>query len=176
MKSSVLYTALAVGIVLLVSAAWAEVEPKVGSTKWQLDFEFHDPQRISVRLPGEDHETTYWYLLYTVTNDTGKDVQFYPSFHVVTDSLQTVECGANIPPRVFDHIKARHVKEFPFLAPQKKVTGPLLQGKGNARTSAAIFEMFDPEANRFTIYVSGLSGEIARVTNPAFYNSKTKSE
>ncbi len=176
MKTSVFLTALVLGVGVFAVAGWAGPEPAVSSTKWQLDFEFHDPQRISLPLPGDDHDTTYWYLLYTATNNTGKDAQFYPSVELVTSSLQTVEAGANIPPRVFDHIKARHVKEYPFIAPQRKVTGPLLQGKGNARTTAAIFEMFDTEANQFTVYVSGLSGEIARVANPAFDRSQPKSE
>jgi hypothetical protein len=146
------------------------------SSPWQLDFNFHDPQRISVQLPGHERVTTYWYVLFTVTNNTGRDVEFYPSFRLVTDTLQAVEGGANIDPRVYGAIAARHKKEHPFFAPPAKITGPLLQGEDNARTSAAVFRTFDPSANGFTIYISGLSNEISRVPNPDFQDKTKESE
>jgi len=165
------------GVWLLVAGA-AVGQPAAGpsGSDWQLDFDFHDPQRIQVQLPGGEQPTTFWYVLYTVTNRTGRDVQFFPSFALVTDSLQTVEAGSDIPPRVFDQIKARHVKEFPFIAAQRDVTGPLLQGEGNARTSVAIFRDFDPEASAFTIYASGAAGRVERVANPAFDASRDESD
>jgi hypothetical protein len=147
-----------------------------GSKFWQLDFNFHDPQRISVQLPGHAKPATYWYVLFTVTNNTGRDVELYPSFRLVTDTLQVVEGGANIDPRVYGAIAARHKKEYPFFAPPSKITGPLLQGEDNARTSAAVFRTFDPSANGFTIYVSGLSNEISRVPNPDFQDKAEESE
>ena len=112
MRKSFILATLAVSVVGATTAVAAPGPvPAVGSTKWQLDFEFHDPQRISVQLPGDAEAKTFWYLLYTVTNNTGADVQYYPSVDLVTDSLQTVEAGAGIPPRVFDQIKARHVQQ-----------------------------------------------------------------
>ncbi|UCF33168.1 MAG: hypothetical protein JSV78_12620 [Phycisphaerales bacterium] len=146
------------------------------SSSWQLDFNFHDPQRISVQLPGHERAATYWYVLFTVTNNTGQDAEFYPSFRLVTDTLQVVEGGANIDPRVYGAIAARHKKEYPFFAPPAKITGPLLQGEDNARTSAAVFRTFDPSANGFTIYVGGLSSEISRVPNPDFQDKTEESE
>ena len=86
----------------LVILAWAAVAgtaagssasaPRVGlaADGWQLDFEFHDPTRITLTLPGEAEPTTFWYLLYTVTNNTGREVEFYPTFHLVTDTLGLV--------------------------------------------------------------------------------------
>lgn len=144
--------------------------PRAGlvASTWQLGFDFHDPQRIAVRLPGDDHATTFWYVLYRVTNHTGKDVEFYPSFRVVTDTLEVVEGGAGISPSVYDAIAARHKKEFPFFDAPAKVSGPLMQGTVNSRTSAAVFRTFDTNAAGFKLYVSGLSGDIERVTNPVF--------
>lgn len=135
---------------------------------WQLDVRFYDPQRISLRLPGDVQETTFWYLLYEVTNRTGKDVDFYPSIRLITSTLEVVEAGANIHPMVYDAVAARHRNEFPFLAPPAKITGRLLQGRENARASVAIFRTFDPEASSFTVFAAGFSGELRRVTNPAF--------
>lgn len=143
---------------------------------WQLDLEFFDPQRITLRLPGESAPTTYWYLLYRVTNNTGQDVQYYPTFRLVTDTLEVVEGGNQISPTVYDAIYERHRREFPFFAPPWKVTGPLLQGRENARVSAAVFRTFDAEASSFTIFISGLSGRIERISNPGFDPGAEESE
>jgi len=152
--------------------------PQTGvlSSSWQFEFKFYDPQRIALRLPGDDHPTTFWYMLFEVTNNTGEDREFYPSFRLVTDTLQVVEGGADISPGVYDAIITRHKAEFPFLAPPTKVTGLLLQGEENARASMAVFRAFNPEASGFTIYVSGLSGDIQRVANPSFDTKQPESE
>jgi hypothetical protein len=147
-----------------------------GGPSWQLDFSFHDPQRISIQHPGDERPTVYWYALFTVVNNTGRDVEFYPSFNLVTDTLEVVEGGADINPRVYDAIAARHEREYPFFAPPSKITGLLLRGADNARTSAAVFRMFDPSSNNFTVYIAGLSGQISRVPNPEFDDQREESE
>jgi hypothetical protein len=158
--------------VLLSGAAAAPVKGGSTTSSWQLDVTFHDPQRIAFRLPGDGYETTFWYMLYRVTNNTQRDVEFYPSFRLVTDTLQVVEGGADISPSVYDAIEARHKREFPFLAAPAKVTGRLLQGEENARASVAVFRMFDKAASSFTIYGSGFSSEVRRIANPAFVDSR----
>lgn len=152
---------------MLAVPGGAAPQAEIFSTKWQLDFAFHDVQRISLVLPGDSQPTTFWYLLFEAANLTGRDVEFYPSFELVTDTLQVVEGGANISPSVYDAIAARHKNEFPFFVPPARITGALLQGRENARASAAVFRTFDSSAARFTVYVSGLSGELVRVSNPA---------
>jgi len=156
-------------LLVLVFCGPAIAAPEVGAIArtWQLDFEFYDPQRITVPLAGEAAPATYWYLFYKVTNNTGRDVEFFPSFRLVTDTLDVVVGGEQIGTQVYDAIAARHDTETAFFAPPSKVTGPLLQGEENARVSAAVFRMFDLEASGFSIYVSGLSGDVERVTNPA---------
>lgn len=153
-------------VLALGSAAVAAPRAELVPNTWDLDLEFHDPQRISLRLPGDEHVTTFWYLLYRVSNRTGHDVEFYPSFRLVTNTLKTVTGGDHISPSVYEAIAARHAKEFPFFAVPSKITGLLLQGEENARSSAAVFRVFDPKASRFTVYVAGLSGDITRVKNP----------
>ena len=143
---------------------------------WRLDVKFHDPQRITLRLPGDTHETTFWYMLYEATNSTGREVEFFPSFRLVTDTLHVVTAGDDISPSVYDAIAARHKREFPFLAPPTKVTGLLLQGRENARASVAVFRMFDKEASAFTVYGAGFSGDVDRVPNPSFDTTKEESE
>lgn len=140
------------------------------STSWTLDIEFNDPQRITV------DGTTYWYVLYQVTNRSGRDVQFFPSARLVTDTLEVVKAGENVGPLVYDAIAARHKRQYPFFAPPTKITGPLLQGVENSRASAMVFTTFDPNAAGFTIYASGFSGEVANLPNPAFDPKQPESD
>ncbi|MCH7702946.1 MAG: hypothetical protein IID37_14785, partial [Planctomycetes bacterium] len=75
---------------------------------WELDFTFHDPQRITVQHAGQTEGTTYWYLLYSVTNQTDRDVEFHPTFELVTDSMQKSIGGEEISTTVFEAIRVRH--------------------------------------------------------------------
>ncbi len=153
----------------------AEARPEPAADSWQLDIDYHDPQRITVRLPGEETERTYWYVLYTVTNKTDREVPFYPTFDIVTDKLEVIEGGDNINPIVYDAIKARHKKAYPFFVYPSEMLGPLLLGKDHARTSAIAFVPPDLDVNRFTLHIAGLSGEIEKVRNRAFDPSEEES-
>jgi hypothetical protein len=154
----------------------AAPKPDKASKTWQLDCHFYDPERMVITLPGDSEPTTFWYLLYTVTNDTGQDVDFYPAFELVTNTCQVVRGGDRIHPLVVDAIRVRHKKQYTFFVDPLKATGRLLQGEDNARTSAAVFRNFDPAADRFTIYAAGLSGEVVRLRNPAFDADAPESE
>ena len=159
-----LAAAFCVGIPVVGAAPKPSLTPK----SWELTFEFRDPARIDVILPGDKHPTTFWYLIYTVTNEAGREVLFYPQFDLVTDTLRVVRGGDDVSLTVFDAIRERHRKQHPFVVAPLKASGKLLQGVDNARTSVAVFRTFDPEASRFTLYAAGLSGEVARASNPAF--------
>lgn len=170
-KRSVILCSAALAVVWTVSIA-AAPKSGAGARSWQFDVRFHDAQRLVLRLPGEREDTTFWYVLYEITNNTGRDRQFFPSIQLVTDTLEVTEAGAYIHPVVYDVIAGRHKLEFPFFAPPSKVLGPVLQGRENARASAAVFRDFDPKASRFVIYASGFAGDVKRVYNPSFDRSQ----
>lgn len=176
MNRMIVSTAFVVPYVLSASAVSAAPEPGLAARTWEVDITFYDPQRITLRLPGDSHDTTLWYVLFTVTNNTGKDIDFYPSSRIVTDTLRVVEGGADVSPAVYDAIFARYAKEYPFMASPAKITGPLLQGEENARTSAVVFRTFDKEASGFTLFFSGLSGDVRRVANPSFDAGQPESD
>ena len=165
-------------LVCALSGLVAEAAPQASilPESWALNVKFHDPQRITFQLPGDPHVTTFWYLLFEIANNTGEDVGFYPSFRLVTDTLEVVEGGDDISPSVYDAIFARHRHEYPFAVPPATITGSILRGEDNARASAAVFRMFDKQANGFTIFVSGLSGDIERVRNPRFDATQAESD
>jgi len=155
-------------IAIVAGVAWASPRPGTRPTAWQLDIDFHDPQPITVRLPGDEADTTYWYVLYTVTNNSGQDIPFYPTFVIVTDRLDTIEGGDGISPTVVDAVKARHRQVYQFFMYPAEVYGTLRQGEDNALTSAVVFQPPDPAVNQFTLLIGGLSGEIVRIKNRAF--------
>lgn len=142
---------------------------------WQLDIDFHDIQRIGVTLPGDSHPTAFWYMLYTVTNNTGEDIDFYPTFDLVTSTLEVIPAGEEVSPSVYDVLKNRYSKLYPFFRDPIRVHGKLLQGEDHSRTSVAVFKNFDPAADSVTVYFAGLSGEYAKATNPMFDPKKPES-
>ena len=174
MRSTLLLSILSTG--LTAALAGAAPRPAIAPTSWELNFQFEEPQRITLTLPSHDHPTTYWYTIYTVTNETTREVGFFPTFNVLTDALEVIECGYGINPAVYDAIRTRHKKAYPFSFDPMKMYGTLNQGEDNARTSIIVFPEFKSRVNKFTLYVGGLSGEVAKVRNFAFDRDKPNSD
>ncbi len=150
-------------------------KPAQAPVSWELKFTFYDPERITLTLPGDQTPTTYWFIRYTVENNAGQDIEFFPAAELVTSSLQVIAAGDQISPTVYDAIRERYHTTAPFMLEPNKMSGPLLQGEDNAKTGFVAFRDFNPNDNDFTIYFSGLSGEIQRVTNPSFDKTKPES-
>jgi len=169
---------LAAGATLSLYAAALLAAPKPalvpGPGIWQLELELRSqPQRISILLPGDTQPRSYWYLLYTVTNNTGKDVEFYSEVQLLTDTLKTYYSGAAVRRPVLEEIRKRYAINLPFLEPENNLVGRLLQGEDNARDSAAIFEDFDPNATSVKIFFAGLSNETATIDIPGGMDPNT---
>ncbi len=145
-------------------------EPAVASSAWSLSFRFHDPQRLSVVEPGRAQPSVYWFMLYTVENPSGQEVNFYPEFQIVTDTMQVINSGAGVSPEAYRAIANR--ANDPHLLPPEKIAGRILRGKDQARHGVAIWKDFDTKAKSFTVYAGGLSGEVMRWKNPAFDGTK----
>lgn len=152
-------------IPLLVSAPPL---PSSVPKSWNLGFEYHDLQRISVALPGRDIPQSYVYLLYTVVNDSGGEVAFYPRFEVVTSTGKRLTSEVGVSPVVFEAVKKRHAKTHPFLQNQAAILGRLLQSADQAKDGVAIWPDFSAMSDKFTVYVAGLSGESMEVPNPGY--------
>lgn len=154
----------------LVGIVHAGPQPAEAPKSWELNFRFQDLQRIAVTLPGRSEPATYWYLLYSVENRTGKAQEFYPTFEIVTDTLNVVESEIGVSPEAFRAIQRRW--KNPLLLEGSRINGTLLAGEDRAKQGVAIWPDFDPKAKDFKVYVSGLSGETTKVANPAFDPAK----
>ncbi len=144
------------------------LEPSPRPVSWELEFRFLDPKRIEVRVPGTERTETYWYVVYTVSNNTGASLRFFPVFQIVTEDLQVHDTDMGISPLVFDAIRERHKVTHKYLVEPSRAVGTLLTGEDNARESVAIWRDIDLSINSFTLYVSGLSGELRTIPNPSY--------
>ncbi|MCF7958718.1 MAG: hypothetical protein K9M57_09755 [Phycisphaerae bacterium] len=144
---------------------------------WQLEIELRGtPQPIEVVLPGDDEPTRFWYQIYTLTNNTGKDVYFYPQFDLFTDTFKLYHVGEKARKPVFNVIQKLYTDKFPLLESQEHITGRILQGGDNARDSVAIFEDFDQRATKVKIFIAGLSNEVVAVPYPTVTDSSLQQE
>jgi hypothetical protein len=134
---------------------------------WTLNITFENPQQICVQLPGEPRPTRYWYMIITLTNNTGRDVSFYPDIWLVTDTFQSVQASTKAREKVFEQIRDIWKGRYPFLERFEFVRSKILQGSDNAQDLCVIFPDFDPEAKRVDIFIGGLSNETAVTYNPA---------
>ncbi len=159
LATAAVVAALASGTALLVSppAASAYPQPSFAPVAWEFYFENRTPGRIVV--DGQ----AYWYLPYTVTNETDAERLFLPDIEMVTKDGEVLRANNNIPLAVFDAIK-RRVRSLPLVTPQE-VAGRLLLGRDRAKSSVAMWREPTPEMGTFDIYVGGLSGEVVRLTD-----------
>ncbi len=140
------------------SRAMAAPDPSPVPISWELKFVSHPPERIEVE------GKTYWYIRYTITNTTGKDILFTPEFELMTDTGQVLPAFKEVPKAVFTRIKALYNNSL--LMSPTAILGKLLQGEDNSRDGLILFSGVETESREFQFFTSGLSGETAEVKNP----------
>lgn len=144
---------LAVQGVLL--GGWAP-EPDPVTTRWQLEFE-PGPLRIIRLERGSGSPRHYFYMTYRVTNYSGNDLIFAPSFDLVTQAGAIRRSGRDVPPDVTAELLA--MLRNPYLEDQISVLGNILQGIENAKDGLVVWPADDLETDTISVFVSGLSGE-----------------
>ncbi|MBL8878838.1 MAG: hypothetical protein JNG88_06925 [Phycisphaerales bacterium] len=151
-------------------------QPSPVPVSWELEFEYLDPRRIEVLVPGATMPEKFWYMVYTVRNNTGRTQRFFPTFELVTEGIRVIETDLGIHPLVFDAIRQRHNATHKYLVSPTKAIGDLRVGDDNAIESVAIWRADDSDVNSFRVFVAGLSGETAIVLNPTRGKSKATAE
>jgi len=171
-----------VGLLVVAPAALAQPKPSPTPVSWELTFQPLPLTRLEVDTGSGPQ--TYWYMIYTVVNSTGQDIDFFPEVARVGEINDAGVKGSaaskpansgglvvdpalvGVHPKVFETIKEHYAKTQPFLVSPAEAIGKLLQGRDNARTSVIIFPDLDPRVTKFTIYIGGLSGETVTLPNP----------
>ena len=122
--------ALAAGLAASVAVAFPE--PSRTPVSWELKFESAAPKRIVVEAPGGPK--AYWYVTYTVTNNTDADRQFLPSFEWVTNEGTVVTSDKGVPPSVFEAVKAKAGNKL--LETASKSAAPSARAKTRLKTAS----------------------------------------
>jgi len=156
--------------VLVISGSFCLAAPSPAivqsAQQWTVDVRYEHPQQMQARFEGQRHPVRFWYMIMTLTNETGDDVDFYPKCELMTDTFQIVSAGINVPPAVFDQIRRRHQKQYPFLESIDKTSNKVLQGQDNVKDVAIIWADFDPKAKNVSFFVAGLSNETIELAHP----------
>ena len=132
-------------------------KPSIYPKSWELKFEHGTPKRIVVEVPGSSLPAAYWYMTYSVINNSDKEQMWLPSFEMLLKDGRIVRSDIGIPGKVFDAIKAREKK--PLMEPYPKIQGELRIGEDQAKDGVAIWAEPALDLGQFSIFVSGLSGE-----------------
>lgn len=131
-------------------------EPDPVPRRWQFDVKFGDLKVTSVA--GKQ----YLYLTYKVTNSTGNDLLFAPSFEMTgTDDVAVRRSGRNVPASVTATILQR--LNNPLLEDQIAIIGKLQRGPENARQGLVVWPVESARPGAITVFAAGFSGETAIV-------------
>lgn len=169
MKHLLVSVALTLGLLALAPAApQARAEfpkPSIYPKFWELKFSHGIPKRIVVELPGSSVPAAYWYMTYSVINNSDKEQIWLPSFEMLLKDGRVARSDIGISAKVFDAIKAREKK--PLMEPYPKIQGELRIGEDQAKDGVAIWPEPNSELGQFSIFVGGLSGEATMVKDAA---------
>jgi hypothetical protein len=152
---------------LMACVCLAAPEPAIipGPRDWTLDVTFEHPQQIVVRTE-KGQSLRFWYTIVTLTNKSGQDVDFFPNCELMTDTFHIFPAGRNTPTGVFEGIKRRHLRKYPFLEALDKAGNKMLEGEDNAKDIAVIWPDFDKQVKNIKVFITGLSNETAAIDHP----------
>lgn len=130
---------------------------------WVLNFKFKDPRLITVDIPGRGRRLC-WYLWYQVINNTGQPRSIIPDFElVVADKEKPATYHDQVLPKVQEAIQKiedptgrLNIKNSVTIAAEP-IPASKQDAFPRAVTGVAIWDDVNPEANYFSIFVSGLS-------------------
>jgi hypothetical protein len=148
----------------------ASLLPRDREGIWVLDFSFKPLRIRTVEIPGKGRRTIH-YLYYKVVNHPGKGPakprMFVPQFIMVNEKGEKFE--DQVIPQAIPLIQNREDPTIPVrgavdiignLPPSTK------EGVDDAVFGAAVWDKWDLKADRFSIYVRGLSDGYKEIPNP----------
>ena len=138
MRRVLALVAVALLTAVLAPATRAEYpKPSPYPKSWELKFEHGTPKRVVVQPPNSNVPKAFWYMTYTVTNETDKEQLFLPAFELLTEDVRIVRNDLNIPRVVFETIKKR--EGIRYLTEAEQIGGELRLGPDHAKDGVAIW-------------------------------------
>lgn len=163
------------GMVLMTSMAFAAPKPAIvqGPGLWTAKMTYEPLRPIMYQPNAQVQPQRYWYTIMTIENPTRDDVQLYPMFDLVTDTIQVIPAGRHVPAGLYVQLMQNYAARYPLLQPLRSLINELAssdnllrQGSDNAVDVLVIWPDFDPEASEVSLYFMGLSNETAVVNLP----------
>lgn len=145
-----------------VMTAMAPPEPDPIPRRWQLDVE-PGTLRVATFDIKDQGRRAYFYMTYTVTNNSGEDLLFAPSFELALDH-EVVRSGRSVPLEVTKQLL--NSTQIAGIEDQISIIGPILQGKENAKSGLIVWPANEMAPLELTVYAAGFSGETATVERP----------
>jgi hypothetical protein len=163
------FTIAAAALTGIGSAIGMGPEPDPIPKKWELTV---DPGELRYASVDDGNGAKgYFYFTYTVTNATGKDMLFTPSFDMTNEKGDVVRSGRDVPAAVTKSLLDR--LDNRFLEDQISIVGMLLQGEGNAKDGLVVWPATTLRFSEMTIYGSGFSGETKTIESKDAKTGKT---
>jgi len=140
--------------------------PKDREGLWVLDFAFKPLRIQTVEVPGKGRRAVH-YLYYKVVNHTSAPRPFYPQFIMVNEQGRRFEDA--VVPEAIPIVQNREDPTIPVrgavdimgvIPPSSK------QGVDDAVFGVAVWDEWDNSADRFSIYVRGLSDGYKEIPAP----------
>jgi hypothetical protein len=145
----------------------ASLIPRDKEGIWVLDFAFKSLRIKPVEIPGKGRKQVH-YLYYKVTNRTGKPRVFVPEFIMVNE--QGKKFHDNVIPQAVPLIQTREDATIPLLGAVNIMGSVPPSTKPDVDDSVfgvATWEKWDPESDRFSIFVRGLSDGYKEIPSPS---------
>lgn len=166
------FAAVVAGLAAFVGVAGALApEPAPVPQRWQLDVEPGAMHLISVDVP-KVGPRMYFYMSYRVTNNSGQDVLFAPSFELADGEGNVTRSGRDVPQIVTTTVLDQ--VQNPLAEDQISIIGEMTQGKENGKDGVVIWAVNDTNPESITVYGAGFSGETASVELPGKDGKKQK--
>jgi hypothetical protein len=157
------WTALGITAVAVSVAAGLAPEPDPVPRRWQLDAVVGPLRLFQMEVAGEGVKS-FLYMTYKVTNSSGQDLLFAPSFELAAGPGVPTKAGRGVPAEVTKALLDK--SQNPLLQDQIAIIGQLLQGPENAKEGLVVFALDGLNPKRLTVYAAGFSGETATVVPP----------
>ncbi len=153
--------AAAVAVLGALGSALAFPRPAAVPTRWELEFQ-PGPLRVYLDEPGGE---VFWYMPYMVTNRTGRERIWAPTFALYTDAGEIIASGRDVPSRVTEDLLELLGNEL--MKQQNEIIGEIFHGRENAREGLVVWRAGDVDVNELSVFVAGISGETTTIRNPA---------
>lgn len=164
-----LFTVLIAAAMVAIMPGMAP-EPDPAPRRWQLAIEPGSLRVASVEVAGKGRQA-YFYFTYKVTNGSGNDLLFAPSFDLGVDAGSVRRSGRDVPADVTKTILAD--LESKDLQDQIGIVGMLPQGEENAKEGVVIWPVNETHLAEISIYAAGFSGEMRTVSSKDPKTGKT---